>query len=137
MNLEKIKNLLINISQFEIIKIIDNSSSHASHKGVQGLLNNLTHVEIHVKNPNNLNIKTTVNDITLQNSNTNDLIFNVQELISFLSQGTTLAKGSIILTGTPEGVGFARDPPLWLKQGDSVEVAVEDIGILCNRIEEE
>ena len=90
-----------------------------------------------IKNPNNLNIKTTVNDITLQNSNTNDLIFNVQELISFLSQGTTLAKGSIILTGTPEGVGFARDPPLWLKQGDSVEVAVEDIGILCNRIEEE
>ena len=55
MNLEKIKNLLINISQFEIIKIIDNSSSHASHKGVQSLLNNLTHVEIHVKNPNNLN----------------------------------------------------------------------------------
>ena len=55
MNLEKIKNLLIDISQFEIIKIIDNSSSHASHKGVQGLLNNLTHVEIHVKNPNNLN----------------------------------------------------------------------------------
>lgn len=55
MNLEKIKNLLINISQFEIIKIIDNSSSHTSHKGVQGLLNNLTHVEIHVKNPNNLN----------------------------------------------------------------------------------
>ena len=55
MNLEKIKNLLINISQFEIIKIIDNSSSHASHKGVQGLLSNLTHVEIHVKNPNNLN----------------------------------------------------------------------------------
>ena len=73
----------------------------------------------------------------MQNSNTNDLIFNVQELISFLSQDTTLAKGSIILTGTPEGVGFARDPPLWLKQGDSVEVAVEDIGILCNRIEEE
>ena len=55
MNLEKIKNLLINISQFEIIKIIDNSSSHASHKGVQGLSNNLTHVEIHVKNPNNIN----------------------------------------------------------------------------------
>ena len=55
MNLEKIKNLLINVSQFEIIKIIDNSSSHASHKGVQGLWNNLTHVEIHVKNPNNLN----------------------------------------------------------------------------------
>ena len=55
MNLEKIKNLLINISQFEIIKIIDNSSNHASHKGVKGLLNKLTHVEIHVKNPNNLN----------------------------------------------------------------------------------
>ena len=55
MNLEKIKNLLIDISQFEIIKIIDNSSSHASHKGVQGSLNNLTHIEIHVQNPNNLN----------------------------------------------------------------------------------
>ena len=55
MNLEKIKNLLIDISQFEIIKIIDNSSSHASHQGVQGLMNYITHVEIHVKNPNNLN----------------------------------------------------------------------------------
>ena len=55
MNLEKIKNLLIDISQFEIIKIIDNSSSHASHKGVQGLSNKLTHIEIHVKNLNNLN----------------------------------------------------------------------------------
>ena len=55
MNLEKIKTLLINISQFEIIKIIDNSSSHANHKGIQGLTNELTHVEIHIKNPNNLN----------------------------------------------------------------------------------
>ena len=55
MNLEKIKNLLIDISQFEIIKIIDNSSSHAGHKGVQGLSNKLTHIEIHVKNLNNLN----------------------------------------------------------------------------------
>ena len=54
MNLEKIKNLLINISQFEITKIIDNSSSHANHMGVQGLLNKLTHIEIQVKNPNNL-----------------------------------------------------------------------------------
>ncbi len=49
MNLEKIKTLLIDISQFEIIKIIDNSSSHASHKGVQGLTNELTHIEIHIK----------------------------------------------------------------------------------------
>ena len=54
MNLEKIKTLLIDISQFEIIKIIDNSSSHASHKGVQGLPNELTHIEIHIKNPNDL-----------------------------------------------------------------------------------
>ena len=54
MNLEKIKTLLIDISQFEIIKIIDNSSSHASHKGVQGLTNELTHIEIHIKNPNDL-----------------------------------------------------------------------------------
>ena len=69
MNLEKIKNLLINISQFEIIKIIDNSSSHASHKGVQGLLNNLTHVEIHVKNPNNLNINSSIDSVSCIGSN--------------------------------------------------------------------
>jgi 2-keto-4-pentenoate hydratase/2-oxohepta-3-ene-1,7-dioic acid hydratase in catechol pathway len=90
-----------------------------------------------IGNANNLNINTKVNNVTLQKSNTNDLIFNVQEIISFLSEGTTLPKGSIILTGTPEGVGFSRNPPIGLKEGDVVKVEVENIGILSNTVKNE
>ena len=70
----------------------------------------------------------------MQNSATTDLIFNVQEIISFLSEGTTLEKGTIILTGTPEGVGFTRKPPRWLVENDMVEAYIENIGILVNQV---
>jgi len=69
-----------------------------------------------------LNVKTRVNDIEYQNSNTKDMIFNPAEIVSFVSQGTTLEKGTVIITGTPEGVGYTRDPPMFLKDGDVVEV---------------
>lgn len=67
-----------------------------------------------------------------------DQIFNVRQTIAFLSQGTTLEPGSIILTGTPKGVGFVKKPPVYLKDGDQVSVEVgSGIGTLVNNVKEE
>ncbi|MCE0522835.1 MAG: fumarylacetoacetate hydrolase family protein [Methylacidiphilales bacterium] len=88
-------------------------------------------------NPNELAITTRVNGVTMQESNTRDMIFHVAELIEFLSGSTTLEPGTLILTGTPEGVGMGRKPPLYLKAGDVVEVEIEGIGILRNPVVEE
>lgn len=85
-----------------------------------------------IPNPQSLRLTTHVNGNLMQDSNTSDMIFSVAELIAFLSQGTTLLPGTIILTGTPSGVGFARDPQVWLKDNDQVEVEVEKIGKLNN-----
>jgi len=90
-----------------------------------------------VKDPNNLALTTRVNGVTMQQSNTRDMIFSVAELIEFLSGSTTLEPGTLILTGTPEGVGMGRKPPVYLKAGDVVEVEVEGIGILRNPVIEE
>lgn len=84
--------------------------------------------------PGNLRVQTRVKGETMQDSNTSDLIFPVAELIAFLSQGTTLLAGTLILTGTPGGVGFARTPPVYLHDGDVVEVEVEKIGTLRNAV---
>jgi len=75
-----------------------------------------------------------VNGETLQDSNTCDMIFDVPALIEFLSGDTTLPVGTVILTGTPSGVGVGRNPQRWLKTGDSVEVEIEKIGILFNHV---
>lgn len=70
--------------------------------------------------------------------NHSDQIFNVRQTIAFLSQGTTLQPGTIILTGTPKGVGFVRKPPLYLKNGDIVQVSISSgIGTLINPVVEE
>ena len=87
--------------------------------------------------PNALSIQTRVNGKTVQDWNTNDMIFNVREIIAFLSGSATLLPGTVILTGTPHGVGMARNPPLWLKPGDTVEVEIEKIGTLVNPVVEE
>ena len=87
--------------------------------------------------PNALSIQTRVNGKTVQDWNTNDMIFNVREIIAFLSGSATLLPGTVILTGTPHGVGMARNPPLWLKPGDTVEVEIEKIGTLVNPVTEE
>ena len=84
--------------------------------------------------PNNCDICCRVNGETLQNSHTSMMIFNVPYLISYLSQCMTLLPGTVILTGTPEGCGFARKPPVWLKSGDEVEVEIKGIGILQNTV---
>lgn len=90
-----------------------------------------------IPNPNALKIKTTLNGETMQESTTSDMIFDVPRLISFLSEGTTLLPGTVILTGTPSGVGFARTPPIFLKGGDEVRVEIENIGSLLNPVQEE
>ena len=90
-----------------------------------------------IRDPNSLRIRTIVNGSTVQDGNTNDMIFDVPTLIEFLSGSTTLLPGTTILTGTPQGVGMAANPPRWLKAGDSVSVEVEKIGILTNPVEYE
>ncbi len=90
-----------------------------------------------IKNPNDLAISTRVNGVTMQQSNTRDMIFSVAEIIEFLSGSTTLEAGTLILTGTPEGVGMGRKPPTYLKAGDVVEIEIEGIGILRNPVVEE
>jgi 2-keto-4-pentenoate hydratase/2-oxohepta-3-ene-1,7-dioic acid hydratase in catechol pathway len=90
-----------------------------------------------IPNPNKLAIKTVLNGETVQDWNTNDMIFDVSMLIEFLSGSTTLLPGTVILTGTPHGVGMAAKPPRWLKQGDKVTVEIEKIGRLTNPVARE
>lgn len=87
-----------------------------------------------IDNPNSLAIKTILNGETMQDWNTDDMIFDVPTLIEFLSASTTLLPGTVILTGTPHGVGFARKPPVFLKDGDSVSIEIENIGTLTNPV---
>ena len=90
-----------------------------------------------IPNPNSLRIQTILNGKTMQDWNTNDMIFDVSALIEFLAGSTTLSPGTVILTGTPHGVGVARTPPVWLKAGDEVSIVIERIGTLTNPVEEE
>lgn len=87
-----------------------------------------------IPNPNTLRIGTILNGERVQDSNTADMIFDVPALIEFLSGSTTLVPGTVILTGTPQGVGMARTPQLWLKPGDTVSVEIEKIGTLTNPV---
>jgi 2-keto-4-pentenoate hydratase/2-oxohepta-3-ene-1,7-dioic acid hydratase in catechol pathway len=70
----------------------------------------------------------------MQDSSTADMIFTVETIITELSRGATLLPGTVILTGTPPGVGMARNPQVFLKDGDEVEVEIENIGVLKNRV---
>lgn len=90
-----------------------------------------------IPNPNALTIRTILNGQLVQDWNTNDMIFDVPELIEFLSGSTTLLPGTVILTGTPHGVGMAAKPPRWLKSGDSITVEIEKIGKLTNPVHSE
>ena len=75
-----------------------------------------------------------MNGSVMQDAPTGEMIFSVANLISDLSRGTTLLPGTVILTGTPSGVGMARNPPVWLKHGDVVEVEIGPLGVLRNRV---
>jgi len=88
-----------------------------------------------LQDPQNLRLTCELNGQLMQDGNTGDMIFPVAELISFLSTGATLLPGTVILTGTPSGVGFTRKPPVYLMPGDTVEVTLEGIGLLKNPVE--
>ena len=85
-----------------------------------------------ITDPNTLSIRTVLNGEVMQDWNTDDMIFNVPTLIEFLSASCELAPGTVILTGTPHGVGAARKPPVFLKDGDTVSIEIERIGTLTN-----
>lgn len=87
-----------------------------------------------VPDPHSLGIFARVNGITLQDSNTSKMIFRIPELIEFISAGITLEPGDIIATGTPEGVGVFRKPPVFLKPGDVVEIEIQSLGVLRNPV---
>lgn len=87
-----------------------------------------------IPNPNTLRIRTILNGEAMQDWNTSDMIFDVPTLIEFLSASKTLLPGTVILTGTPHGVGFARTPPVFLKPGDTVSIEIEKIGTLTNPV---
>ena len=85
-----------------------------------------------------LKIESRLNGKTMQSSNTDLFMFPVAESLVYLTEGITLEPGDILFTGTPSGVGHARKPdPVWMKPGDTVEVEIEGVGVLCNGIEDE
>jgi 2-keto-4-pentenoate hydratase/2-oxohepta-3-ene-1,7-dioic acid hydratase in catechol pathway len=90
-----------------------------------------------ITDPNSLGIRTVLNGDTVQDSNTSDMIFNVAQIVSFLSGSTTLAPGTVILTGTPQGVGMSATPQRYLKAGDTVTIAIDGIGELTNPVVDE
>ncbi len=87
--------------------------------------------------PQSLGIRSILNGVTMQDWTTEDMIFGVDVLIEFLSASRTLPAGTVILTGTPHGVGFARKPPVWLKAGDTIVIEIDGIGRLENSVVEE
>ncbi len=90
-----------------------------------------------IPDPNILPLRMTLNGEVVQDSNTSDQIFTVQQLITFLSGSTTLLPGTVILTGTPPGVGAGKNPPVYLKAGDRLQAEIEGIGSLQNDVIEE
>ncbi len=87
-----------------------------------------------IPRPNALRIQTRVNGVALQDSTTAEMIFQVPYLIAFISRSFTLEAGDIISTGTPHGVGVFREPQVFLRPGDVVEVEIEDVGLLRNEV---
>jgi 2-keto-4-pentenoate hydratase/2-oxohepta-3-ene-1,7-dioic acid hydratase in catechol pathway len=90
-----------------------------------------------VPDPSDLQLETRLNGAVVQRESTGELIFDIAELIEYLSIWTELAPGDVIATGTPGGVGAGRTPPLWMKDGDTVEVEISGIGCLSNRVVEQ
>jgi len=87
-----------------------------------------------VADPHQLDIRLRLNGETMQDSNTRQLIFPIDKLVSYISQVCTLRAGDLIYTGTPPGVGMARRPPVFLQPGDVVEVEIDQIGLLSNKV---
>ncbi len=87
-----------------------------------------------IPDPQRLGIRCLVNGETLQDSSTAEMVFSVAEVIAFASEAITLERGDLIATGTPAGVGFTREPPVFLQPGDEVTVEIDGIGALTNPV---
>jgi 2-keto-4-pentenoate hydratase/2-oxohepta-3-ene-1,7-dioic acid hydratase in catechol pathway len=87
-----------------------------------------------IANPNQLRLRTLLNGQVMQDKSTDDMIFDVPTLLESLSSTMTLRPGTVILTGTPEGVGMGRKPPVWMKEGDTVSIEIQGIGRLENPV---
>ncbi len=87
-----------------------------------------------IPDPTQLTLSTRLNGPQVQKTRTDDLIFDLPTIVSYISGFTPLVPGDVIATGTPEGVGFARKPPLWMKPGDEVEIEISGIGVLRNSV---
>ena len=87
-----------------------------------------------IRNPHNLGIQTRLNGEVVQDSNTSDLVFDLNHIISYYSQFLTFLPGDIIATGSPSGVGYGRRPQKFMRAGDTIEVSVECIGTLTNKV---
>jgi 2-keto-4-pentenoate hydratase/2-oxohepta-3-ene-1,7-dioic acid hydratase in catechol pathway len=90
-----------------------------------------------ITDPSKLTLSTHLNGVQVQHSPTNDLIFDIPTIIAYISQFTRLLPGDVIATGTPDGVGFARNPPLWMKPNDVISVTISGIGTLTNTVIDE
>jgi 2,4-didehydro-3-deoxy-L-rhamnonate hydrolase len=88
-----------------------------------------------IEDPQDLSIRCILNGEVMQDGTTAKMIFSVAEIVSFLSQGMTLVPGDVIVTGTPPGVGSARDPQVWLKAGDEITIEIDGLGALTNSVE--
>jgi acylpyruvate hydrolase len=84
-----------------------------------------------------LKIQSRLNGAVMQSDNTDNMMFPIPEMLAYITQGISLEPGDVIFTGTPSGVGHARKPPIWMKSGDTVEVEIEQVGILRNPIADE
>ncbi|MDO1511561.1 fumarylacetoacetate hydrolase family protein [Maribacter confluentis] len=87
-----------------------------------------------IENPNDLNLWLKLNGKMMQNSSTSDFVFNVQEVVSYISQFMTLLPGDVISTGTPFGVGLGLNPPLYLKNGDVMELGIDGLGVSKQKV---
>lgn len=90
-----------------------------------------------IPDPQQLKIKAIYNGNTVQDGSTGDMIFDIKKQISYLSQGTTLEAGTIILTGTPAGIGYFKEPRIFLENGSDIRVEIEKVGTLVNKVQYE
>ena len=79
-----------------------------------------------------LRIQSRLNGQVMQNANTSDMVFGVAQTLSLLSDVLTLEPGDVVVMGTPAGVGYARNPPVWMKPDDTIEIDIERVGVLSN-----
>ena len=90
-----------------------------------------------VRDPQALDLEVRVNGEVVQHANTREMIFPISELIAFITSFTPLEPGDVIATGTPAGIGLARTPPQFLRDGDDLQVEIESLGLLQNRVQNE